>query len=68
MLDFGRNNLFTHFDFSELLILREKRFADFFLAIGVPVKFTTFEKTIKKHTGELHKSMMQLKSESPSRK
>ena len=31
ILDLERNNLNTHFCFSELLILREKRFADFLL-------------------------------------
>ena len=31
ILDFDRNNSYTHFCFSELLILREKRFADFLL-------------------------------------
>ncbi len=30
MLVFDRNYLYTHFCFSELLILREKRFVDFF--------------------------------------
>jgi len=47
----------AHFWFSELLILREKKDSGFFFwTIGVPKKFTNFQKILKKHhTGELHK-------------
>ena len=46
MLDFHRNNLYTHFCFSELLILREKKkFANFFLrSIEISKKIKIFEK------------------------
>ena len=45
ILDFERNNLFTHFCFSKLLILREKKGSRiFFGAIGVPKKLHIFKK------------------------
>jgi len=46
ILDFDRNNLYTHFCYSELLILREKRFADFLFG---QKKFTNFQKILKIH-------------------
>ena len=50
ILDFDRNELYTHFCFSEVLILREKRLTDFFWAIGVPKKIYKFSKNIEKNT------------------
>jgi len=45
--------MYTNFCFSELLILKEKKFADFFGAIGVPKKMKNFQKILKKpHTEE----------------
>ena len=56
ILDFDRFNLYAHFCFSELLILREKRFADFLLGHWSTKKNTHFQKILKKHhAGELHK-------------
>ena len=52
-LYFDENNIYTHFFFSELLILWEKNLRIFFFAIGVPKKFLKILK--KYHTGELHK-------------
>ena len=50
ILNFDRNNLFTHFCFFELLILKEKKVRGFFLfAIEVPKKYK-FSKNIKKNT------------------
>ena len=43
-----RNNLNTHFCFSELLILREKRFADFLLGHWSTKKNYKFSKYIEK--------------------
>jgi len=38
-----------------LLILREKKYGDFFWAIEVPKKITNFQKILKNfYTGELH--------------
>ena len=58
ILDLERNNMNTHFCFSERLILREKRFADFLLGHWSTKKITNFQKILKKHhTGELHKKV-----------
>ena len=48
ILDFNRNNLFTHFCFSELLILREKKGSRIFFGPlhGIPKK--KFSKNIEK--------------------
>ena len=44
ILDFDRNNLLTHFCFSELLILKEKKVRGFFWAIEVPKKIQISKK------------------------
>ena len=46
IVDFDRNNLYTHFCLSELFILREKRFADFLFG---QKRFTNFQKILKIH-------------------
>jgi len=56
ILDFDRNNLFTHFCFSELLILREKKIRGFFGPLEYQNKIKKFQKIWKKrHLGELLK-------------
>ena len=53
-LDFDRNNLITHFCFSELLILEKKKVRGFFWGHWSIKK--KCQKILKKHhTGELHK-------------
>ena len=50
----------THFCFSELLILREKKIRGFSFRPLEYKKITNFQKTLKKHhTGALHKKKTQ---------
>ena len=49
ILYFDRTNLFAHFCFSKLLILREKKVRGFFFgAIVVPKKITNFQIILKR--------------------
>jgi len=44
ILDFDRNNLITHFCYSELFILREKKVCGFFEAFEVPKELRVLSK------------------------
>jgi len=49
ILDFDRNKLYTHFCFSELLILREKKVCGFsFGPLEYQIKLQIFKKIIEK--------------------